>query len=100
MLNKNTIDQKVRELENLRRMEKEIAEKREALEKEIKAEMDRRKIDELETKSGYTVYYRPYTRYQFDSKAFERDHKDLYSAYRTPSTVRRFTVAVPLAALA
>lgn len=96
MLNKNTIDQKVRQLEELRRMEKEIAAKREALEKEIKAEMDRRKVDQIETASGFLVTFRPYTRWQFDSKAFERDHEDLFTAYRTPSTVRRFTVAVPV----
>lgn len=96
MLNKNTIDQKVRQLEELRRMEKEIAAQREALEKEIKAEMDRRKVDQIETASGFLVTFRPYTRWQFNSKAFERDHEDLFTAYRTPSTVRRFTVAVPV----
>lgn len=96
MLNKNTIDQKVRQLEELRRMEKEIAAQREALEKEIKAEMDRRKVEQIETASGFLVTFRPYTRWQFDSKAFERDHEDLFTAYRTPSTVRRFTVAVPV----
>lgn len=85
MLNKNTIDQKVRQLEELRRMEKEI-----------KAEMDRRKVEQIETASGFLVTFRPYTRWQFDSKAFERDHEDLFTAYRTPSTVRRFTVAVPV----
>jgi predicted phage-related endonuclease len=96
MLNKSTLDRKVKELEELRRMEKEIAAKREALEKEIKAEMERRKVEELETASGFLVTYRPYTRWQFDSKAFERDHEDLFTAYRAPSTVRRFSVSVPV----
>ena len=86
------INAKVQELKELEAMQSEIAAEMDAIKDALKAEMTRRKTEELSV-GVFKVRYKPVTSKRFDSKAFKASHGALYDEYVKESTSMRFTVA-------
>ena len=85
----HTMDPKVKELLELKRMKEELENEITALEDEIKNRMG----DEETLMAGaFKVTWTPYTTSRFDSARFKKDHAELAAAYTKTTTTRRFTV--------
>lgn len=86
------INEKFRAIAQYKLMEEEAKAERERLEAEIKAYMTESGKDVL-IGDEHKATYKEVTSNRFDSKAFQADHKDMYEAYKKPSTSMRFTFA-------
>ena len=84
-----TMEAKVHELMELKRMKEEIEAEITAAEDAIKAVMGE---EQLLLAGAYKVSWMPFTTSRFDSTAFRKDHADLAAIYTKTATVRRFTV--------
>lgn len=84
-----TMEPKVHELMELRRMREELDAEITALEDGIKAAMGQ---EETMIAGAYKVTWKPVTSSRFDAARFRRDHADLAAAYTTQSTCRRFCI--------
>ncbi len=84
------LNNKVMELKEMEQYAAEISAEIEALKDEIKAEMTRQGKDEM-TVGVFTVRWKEYKSSRFDSKRFKADHADMYEAYKTQTTTKRFT---------
>lgn len=91
-MDRQTINEKFKELAQYKQMEAEIKALKEEIEAEIKVYMQTEKIESLvgdEHHASYTTYEER----RFDSTAFKKDHADMYEAYRKASTKSKFTFA-------
>lgn len=86
------INEKFRIIAQYKRMEEEAKAEREKAEAEIKAYMTENGTDTL-IGDEHKATYKEVISSRFDSKAFGKDHADLYEAYKKPSTSMRFTFA-------
>ena len=84
-----TMEAKVRELMELKRMREELDAEIASVEDAIKAVMG---SEETLIAGAYKVSWTPFTTSRFDSTAFRKDHAELAAAYTKTATVRRFTV--------
>ena len=75
----------------LRQQESEIVAQKDAIAERIKKLMNDEGVTTM--KAGkYTAHYPHYWAHIFDSKAFQRDHADLYEEYREPTPKNKFFV--------
>ena len=84
-----TMESKVKELLELKRMKEELEAEITSLEDEIKTVMG---DEETLLAGAFKVTWTPYTTSRFDSTRFKKDHADLATAYTKTTTVRRFSV--------
>ena len=84
-----TMEAKVRELMELKRMREELDAEIASVEDAIKAVMG---SEETLIAGAYKVSWTPFTTSRFDSTAFRKDPAELAAAYTKTATVRRFTV--------
>lgn len=63
----------------------------EAIKDEIKREMDKRGVEELEA-GQYIARFTTVLSNRFDTTAFKREHGEMYKLYTKQSTSRRFSV--------
>ncbi len=64
----------------------------EAIKDEIKRELDRRGVEELEA-GQYIARFTTVLSNRFDTTAFKREHGELYRMYTKQSTSRRFSIS-------
>ncbi len=83
---------RVRKLKELEAQQKEIEEQIEALKAEIKADMQRKDLEEQRA-GDYTVRFTTVISNRFDGKAFKADHAKLYDQYMRATESRRFSIA-------
>ncbi|MDU7706296.1 MAG: hypothetical protein E7J94_03370 [Clostridium sp.] len=83
---------RVRKLKELEAQQKEIEEQIEALKAEIKADMQRKDLEEQKA-GDYTVRFTTVISNRFDGKAFKADHSKLYDQYMRATESRRFSIA-------
>ena len=62
------------------------------LEDELKRELDRKGVTEMEV-GGHTVRWTPFLSKRFDTKGFKAAEPDLYEAWTKETESRRFSVA-------
>lgn len=91
MANKDMI-QLVEKYLDWKKMEEEAKKEREALEAEIKAEMEARGTEEL-TIGRFIVRFTSILSNRFDSTAFKKAFPDIYKAFTKAVASRRFTVS-------
>lgn len=72
----------------LKRASDEIKDVYDKLKESLYEQMLERNITSLETPKLKISLTRPYFKSGFDSKSFQKDHPELYQAYRTESTVK------------
>lgn len=81
-------------LARFRRCRREMADLKretESIEAEVKAELEARGLDQVET-PHYKVTWKPVTSVRLDAKALKEERPELYARYSVTSTARRFTV--------
>ena len=83
---------RVSKLKELEAQQKEIEEQIEALKAEIKADMQRKNLEEQRA-GNYTVRFTTVISNRFDGKAFKADHAKLYDQYMRATESRRFSIA-------
>ena len=88
-MTKPTMEPRIRELMELKRMKEELDLEIEAIENEIKNTMG---SEETLIAGAYKVTWTAYTTTRFDSTRFKKDHADLASEYAKSTTTRRFCV--------
>ena len=64
----------------------------EAIKDEIKREMEKRGVEELEA-GQYIARFTTVLSNRFDSTAFKREHGDMYKLYTKQTTSRRFSIS-------
>lgn len=70
------------------RIAKDIKAKQDALKSAILSEMEAQGITRIETPEMNISYVAPYDKEQFDTKAFRKDHSDLYDEYVSMTPVK------------
>lgn len=83
---------RVRKLKELEAQQKKIEEQIEALKAEIKADMQRKDLEEQKA-GDYMVRFTTVISNRFDGKAFKADHAKLYDQYMRATESRRFSIA-------
>ena len=64
----------------------------EAIKDEIKREMDKRGVEELEA-GQYIARFTTVLSNRFDTTAFKKEHGEMYKMYTKQSTSRRFSIS-------
>lgn len=85
------IENRVRKLQELEQMKKELDKQIEALKDEIKEDMDSKGLEEQKV-GDYMVRFITVVTSRFDSSKLKKDNADLYSRYLKETSCRRFTV--------
>ena len=83
---------RVRKLKELEAQQKKIEEQIEALKAEIKADMQRKDLEEQKA-GDYMVRFTTVISNRVDGKAFKADHAKLYDQYMRTTESRRFSIA-------
>lgn len=86
------MDQKVKELRELRRMQEELVAEIEAIQDELKAHMDAYGMDTL-LGFDWKVTWKSVTSNRLDSTALKKELPDIAARFMKKSTVRRFVLA-------
>ena len=85
------VENKARELQELKRMKEELEAEITSLEDEIKAEMTARDTDSI-TAGAYKIKWTVYESARFDSTRFKKEHAELAAQYTKTMTTRRFSI--------
>lgn len=86
------LTKKIETLQEWEALEAEAKAMIESLKDEIKAEMDSRKTEELES-GPYIVRWTSVLSNRFDTTAFKKEHSEMYKLYTKQISSRRFTVS-------
>lgn len=86
------IENRIKKLQIIEAQQKELEDQAEALKAEIKADMESKGLDELETKN-FVIRWKEVISNRLDGKALKAALPEIYSQYCKASTSRRFTVA-------
>lgn len=86
------LTKKIETLQEWEALEAEAKAMIESLKDEIKAEMDSRKTEELES-GPYIVRWTSVLSNRFDTTAFKKEHGEMYKLYTKQISSRRFTVS-------
>lgn len=86
------LTKKIETLQEWEALEAEAKAMIEGLKDEIKAEMDSRKTEELES-GPYIVRWTSVLSNRFDTMAFKKEHSEMYKLYTKQISSRRFTVS-------
>ena len=90
-MSERTLLKKVNDLKTLEAQKRAIEKQMEALQEDIKKEMQARGPDETEV-GDWIVRFKAVINNKFNSKAFAADHPKLYQKYMGQSQTMRFTV--------
>lgn len=85
-----SMEERVKELQELKHMREELEAEINAIEDEIKQSMGE---EETLLAGAFKVIWKNVTSSRFDSTRFKKDHAELAAAYMKQTTVRRFTVS-------
>ena len=85
----NSMEAKVKELMELKRMKEELDAEIAAVEDEIKARMGN---EETLLAGAFKVSWKTFTSSRFDSVRFKKEHAELAAAYTKTTTARRFSI--------
>lgn len=91
-MNNQELEQKVRELKELKAMAEELQAEITTIEDSIKAEMTEQNVSELQA-GIFKIRWTPITSNRFDSTAFKKVYADLYSQFTKVTESKRFTIA-------
>jgi len=85
-----SMEPKIKELLELKRMKEEMEAEIISMEDEIKQAMG---DEEILFAGAFKVSWKPYTSSRFDSVRFKKEHAELAAAYTRQTTARRFVLA-------
>lgn len=81
----------IEKLKEWEAIQAEAAAEVEALKDQVKAEMNRRGVEELEA-GQYIARFTTVLSNRFDSTCFKREHAEMYKQYTKQTTTRRFSI--------
>ncbi len=88
----DTMNEKVKELRELRRMQDELTAEIEAIQDELKAHMDTHGMDTL-LGFDWRITWKPVTSNRLDSTALKKELPDIAARFMKQNTVKRFVLA-------
>ena len=88
----DTMDKKVKELRELRRMAAELADEISSIEDELKAHMDAQGMDTL-LGFDWRITWKTVTSSRLDSTALKKELPEIAARFMKQNTVRRFVLA-------
>ena len=91
-MGKRALENRVKKLQELEKQIAELEAEADAVRDEIKADMEAKGVDEIETQN-YKVRWKEIVSNKFDSKAFKKDYETLYNHFLRKSVSKRFTIA-------
>ena len=91
-MNVDTMNEKVKELRELRRMQEELAAEIEAIQDELKGQMDRFGMDTL-LGFDWRITWKAVTSKRLDTSALRKAMPDVASAFTRETTTKRFVLA-------
>lgn len=91
-MNVDTMNEKVRELRELRRMQEELTTEIEAIQDELKGHMDRCGMDTL-LGMDWKITWKVVTSKRLDATALRKAMPDVAQAFTRETTTRRFVLA-------
>ncbi|WP_077613005.1 hypothetical protein [Clostridium sp. Marseille-P2415] len=91
-MGERAIENRVKKLKAIEAQQKALEQEADKLKEEIKKKMEARGAEELKAGS-FLVRWKSVIGSRFDSKAFQKEHKALYSQYLKQTEGKRFTVA-------
>lgn len=86
------LQNRVKKLKELERQQKELEGQIEALKEEIKADMEAKGVEQ-QTAGDFLIRWTTVFTNRFDSRAFQKEHENLYSQYVKQTASRRFSIA-------
>lgn len=86
------IENRIKKLQAIEAQQKVLEEQAETLKAEIKADMESKGLDELETKN-FIIRWKEIISNRLDGKALKAALPEIYNQYCKVSASRRFTVA-------
>lgn len=86
------IENRIKKLQAIEAQQKELEAQAEALKAEIKADLEEKGINELQTKN-FIIRWKSVISNRLDSKALKAAFPDIYNQFTRQSESRRFTVA-------
>lgn len=86
------IENRIQKIKKLEAQKKDLEKEISAVQDELKAEMESRKVNELSGNTGKATWI-SFTTNRFDGKAFKTDHAEMYAMYTKATPSRRFTIA-------
>ena len=84
-----TMEPRIKELLELKRMKEELEAEIASTEDEIKQAMG---DEDILIAGAFKVSWKPYVSSRFDSTRFKKEHADLAAAYTKQTTARRFSI--------
>lgn len=91
-MRKDEMVAKINEMNEWLELVAEAKKNADAIEMELKAEMEDREVSEL-TVGNYILRYTEYTQQRFATSEFKKTYLELYKAFQKTITGRRFTVS-------
>lgn len=91
-MNRTELENKVKELKELKGMQEELQAEITAIEDQIKAEMTEQNVTELQA-GLFKVRWTPVTSNRFDTTAFKNKYADLYNQFLKVVESKRFSIA-------
>lgn len=91
-MNKQELENKVKELKELKVMAEELDAEITAIEDTIKAEMTEQNVNEMQV-GIFKIRWTPVKSNRFDSKAFQSKYADLYNQFTKVIESKRFSIA-------
>ena len=88
----DTMNEKVKELRELRRMAAELADEISGIEDELKAHMEANSMDTL-LGLDWRITWKPVTSSRLDSTALKKELPDIAARFMKQTTARRFVLA-------
>ena len=85
------MDEKLARLRRCRREMDTLKQEAEAIEAEVKAELESRGVEQAET-AHYKVSWKTVSSPRLDTKALKADRPEIYGRYAVTSSTKRFTV--------
>ena len=85
------MDEKLARLRRCRREMDTLKQEAEASETEVKAELEARGVEQVET-AHYKVSWKAVSSTRLDTKALKAERPELYQRYAVSSTTKRFSV--------
>ena len=86
------IENRIRKLQAVEAQMKELEAQAEALRTELKADLEEKGLDELQT-ANFVIRWEEIASSRLDSKALKASFPDIYGQFVKQSCCRRFTVA-------
>lgn len=86
------IESRIKKLQAIEAQQKALEEQAEALRAELKADLEEKGLDELQT-ANFIVRWKEIASNRLDSKALKSTFPDIYSQFVKQISSRRFTVA-------